>query len=115
MNITLLSDCRVSEISSQQGLGQVCAYPATAVQSDSTVVCIYRVGTSSHSYDSIVDAADFTVWQDNGGDQIDYRTWKDNFGLSIASGSGADHVPEPTTLLLVLLALVAAPLRVRCG
>ena len=26
-----------------------------------------------------------------------------------------NHVPEPTTLLLTLLALVAAPLRVRCG
>ena len=45
--------------------------------------------------DGVFDAADYTVWQDNGGDQIDYRTWKDHFGLSIASGSGADHVPEP--------------------
>ena len=36
-----------------------------------------------------------------------------NFGQSTASGSGADHVPEPTTLLLVLLALAAVPLRVR--
>ena len=52
------------------------------------------------------DAADYTVWQDNGDDQTDYRTWKDHFGESI---------PEPTTLLLALLALVAAPLRVRCG
>ncbi len=65
--------------------------------------------------DGVFDAADYTVWQDNGGDQIDRRTWKDHFGQSSASGSGADHVPEPTTLLLALLALVAAPLRVRCG
>jgi len=28
--------------------------------------------------------------------------WKTNFGESIASGSGADPVPEPTTLLLAL-------------
>jgi hypothetical protein len=68
-----------------------------------------------YNLDGIVDAADYTLWKDNGGDQIDYRTWKDNFGLSIASSSGADHVPEPTTLLLALLALVAAPLRVRHG
>jgi hypothetical protein len=60
--------------------------------------------------DGVFDAADYTVWQDNGGDPIDYRTWKDYFGQSIASGSGADHVPEPTTLLLALLALVAVPL-----
>ena len=65
--------------------------------------------------DGVFDAADYTLWKDNGGDWKDYRTWKDHFGQSTASGSGADHVPEPTTLLLALLALVAAPLRVRCG
>jgi len=65
--------------------------------------------------DGVFDAADYTLWQDNGGDQINYRTWKDHFGQSIASGSEVDPVPEPTTLLLALLALTAAPLRVRCG
>ena len=72
--------------------------------------------------DGVFDAADYTLWKDNGGDPIDYRgdlidyrTWKDHFGQSSASGSGADHVPEPTTLLLALLPLVAAPLRVRHG
>jgi len=80
----------------------------------------------------VVDAADYTVWLDNLGlrspipvshkwfpwrweDRIDYRTWKNHFGQSIATWAQADHVPEPTTLLLALLALVAAPLRVRCG
>ena len=92
--------------------------------------------------DGTVDAADYTVWRDNLG--LDYsvlngnhlnmvgnlgtwtdrdtvepedysRAWKIHFGESTASGSEADHVPEPTTLLLALLALVAAPLRVRCG
>jgi hypothetical protein len=63
-------------------------------------------------------AADYTVWRD--GDSPDsttagYNLWVDNFGQSSASGSGADHVPEPTTLLLALLALVAVPLRVRHG
>jgi hypothetical protein len=83
------------------------------------------------NYDGTVDAADFTVWQDNLGlsasalngngsgaatvVQTDYQMWKINFGQSTASGSGADPVPEPTTLLLALLALVAVPLRVRCG
>jgi len=80
-------------------------------------VGILAIGPTSgdFNYDGVFDAADYTLWQDNGGDPIDYRTWKDHFGQSIASGSGADHVPEPTTLLLALLALVAAPLRVRCG
>ena len=78
------------------------------------IVAIDRTSGDINS-DGVFDAADYTVWQDNGGDPIDYRTWKDHFGESIASGSGADHVPEPTTLLLALLALAAAPLRVRCG
>jgi T5SS/PEP-CTERM-associated repeat protein len=82
--------------------------------------------------DGTIDAADFTLWQDNLGlsasalngngsgaatvVQADYLLWKTNFGLSAATGSeGAAAVPEPTTLLLALLAMVAAPLRVRCG
>jgi len=62
--------------------------------------------------DGVFDAADYTVWQDNGGDQIDYRTWKDHFDESIAGSSEAEPVPEPATLLL---AMTAVPLRVRCG
>jgi len=81
--------------------------------------------------DGVVDAADYTLWQDNLGldasalngngsgaatvVRADYQMWKINFGQSTASGSGADHIPEPTTLLLTLLALAAVPLRVRHG
>ena len=85
-----------------------------------------------YNADGIVDAADYTLWKDNLGlsssalngngsgaatvVQADYLLWKTNFGLPAATGSeGAAAVPEPTTLLLALLALVAAPLRVRCG
>jgi hypothetical protein len=88
--------------------------------------------TGDYNADGTVDAADYTLWQDNLGlasfalngngsgaatvVQDDYLLWKTNFGLSAATGSeGAAAVPEPTTLLLALLALVAAPLRVRHG
>ena len=84
------------------------------------------------NYDGTVDAADYTRWKDNLGlsylalngngsgaatvVQADYLLWKTNFGLSAATGSeGAAAVPEPVALLLALLALAAAPLRVRCG
>jgi hypothetical protein len=79
----------------------------------------------------VVDAADFTVWQDNLGlsasalngngsgaatvVQADYLLWKTNFEALATDSEGTAAVPEPTTLLLALLALVAAPLRVRCG
>ena len=82
-----------------------------------------------YNNDGTVDAADYTVWQDNlgldssvlGGNgsgaatvvQTDYELWKTQFGESIASASTAGSVPEPTTLLLALLPLVAVPLRVR--
>jgi uncharacterized protein YjbI with pentapeptide repeats len=82
---------------------------------DSEGILAIDPASGDFNSDGVFDAADYTVWKDNGGNPIDYRTWKDHFGQSIASGSGADHVPEPTTLLLALLALVAAPLRVRCG
>ena len=69
--------------------------------------------TGDFNYDGVVDAADYTVWQDNGGDPIAYRSWKNYFGESIAGGSEAEPVPEPATLLLALLALAAVPHRVR--
>ena len=76
----------------------------------------------------VVDAADFTVWQDNMGlsasalngngsgaataVQADYLLWKINFEALATGLEGTTAVPEPTTLLL---ALAVVPLRVRCG
>jgi hypothetical protein len=93
----------------------------TAAWRDSWGILAIDPTSGDFNSDGVFDAADYTVWRDNldagwtWEDRIDYRTWKDHFGQSIASGSGADPIPEPTTLLLALLALVAAPLRVRCG
>ena len=84
-----------------------------------------------YNEDGVVDAADYTVWADSMGqasaglaadgdgngviEQADYDLWKTHFGNTTASGSEADHVPEPTTLLLALLAMTAVPLRVPRG
>ena len=81
--------------------------------------------------DGVVTGADFTVWQDNLGlsafalngngsgaatvVEADYLLWKTNFEALATGSEDAAAVPEPTTLLLALLALAAAPLRVRCG
>jgi len=67
-----------------------------------------------------VDAADYTVWQDNFGSMInlaadgngngvvdaaDYTIWQDNFGNTLAGSSNAASltaIPEPSTLGVVL-------------
>ena len=70
----------------------------------------------------IVDAADYTLWRNNFGSamslpndptlgvgQDDYQRWKDHFGQTAGSGvsSGvAPSVPEPTTLVLIIVTAI---------
>jgi hypothetical protein len=78
--------------------------------------------------DGIVDAADYTVWRDQMGPLVppgygadadgdgyigykDYLLWKDAYGGVVTTASSNTRVPEPTTLLLVLMALLGTPLR----
>ena len=81
--------------------------------------------TGDFNSDGVIDAADFTVWQDNLGlsasalndngsgaatvVQADYLLWKTNFE-ALASGS-SEPVPEPTAALLVLMAVCVGRLR----
>ena len=84
-----------------------------------------------YNQDGTVDAADYTVWRSSLGanvpigngadgnrdgkvDQLDYAIWKSNFGAVGISGNGSGSssaVPEPTSLVLVCLALAAASFR----
>jgi hypothetical protein len=66
----------------------------------------------------VVDAADYVVWR-NGGplqnesasigtvDSADYDFWKSRFGAISGSGAGVNggSVPEPASVVLVLLSL----------
>jgi hypothetical protein len=74
--------------------------------------------------DAVVDAADYTVWRDSLGstanlaadgdgsgtiDEGDYLVWKEHFGTARELGAGLAAVvaPEPSAMLLALLAIAA--------
>ena len=75
-----------------------------------------------YNFDFSVNAPDYNVWRDSFGDQgddlpadgnadlevnaPDYNIWRDNFGRTLDIGAGAS-VPEPATLVLLTLALMA--------
>jgi hypothetical protein len=76
-----------------------------------------------YNENEVVDAADYTVWRDNFGSATalpndpsagvaadDYDRWKANFGDTLpgAGGLSSGAVPEPSTLVLVSLAMAAA-------
>ena len=88
------------------------------------------MSSGDYNGDAVVDAADYTIYQDNLGleaavlngngsgaatvGQADYALWKANFGATSARSSGANMIPEPSALLLALLALaIASPRRHR--
>ena len=74
--------------------------------------------TGDYNTNGTVDAADYVVWRNNLGSGTslpnddtpgvgpdDYNRWRTNFGRTAGSGSGAIvAVPEPATLILMVLA-----------
>ena len=70
--------------------------------------------------DGKVDAADYVLWRKTDGTQQGYNTWRTNFGRTAGSGSGGAlgptaqiAVPEPASVLLLALGVVACGLRTR--
>ncbi len=60
--------------------------------------------------DNTVDSADYVVWRRTNGTPEGYDTWRANFGRTFINVSGADAnvanatIPEPATLVLLMLA-----------
>jgi len=71
-----------------------------------------------YNHDGKVNAADYVVWRSNpagnGGDPAGYNAWRANFGAGgPGAGLGAAAVPEPTSLVLFVLGMVAVGCRTR--
>jgi len=79
------------------------------------------VNVADYNDDGFVDAADYTRWRDTMGETVtpetgadgdgdgfvglhDYGVWTSHFGWSVEGESEADAIPEPSCLLLVLMA-----------
>jgi hypothetical protein len=96
---------------------------------DNVVLAVTGIGLAGdYNGDSIVDAADYTVWRDSLGamggnlpadgngsgsvDAGDYTIWKSNFGEGAGAGGGAisSAAPEPSSRLLMLLATLLGTL-----
>ena len=56
MNVTVLSAAAVSPDAADGARFPTCAYPATALAGDGTLVCVYRGGAEKHSYDGVLIA-----------------------------------------------------------
>ena len=63
--------------------------------------------------DTKINAADYVTWRKDppsfGNDPNGYVAWRENFSQTAAAGSGLDGpsaVPEPASLVLVLLSMV---------
>jgi fibronectin-binding autotransporter adhesin len=89
-----------------------------------SVITLTFVGVpGDYNNDNKVDASDYVLWRKSpathGGNPAGYNAWRQNYGTGSGSGSGslaASAVPEPTSALLALGALIAfAAARTRIG
>jgi uncharacterized protein YjbI with pentapeptide repeats len=75
-----------------------------------TLAAVPGIVPGDFNSDGKVDAADYIVWRKNGSTQAAYDTWRTHFGETAGSGAGLPSaeplsaVPEPSTLLLLILA-----------
>ncbi|TWT99829.1 hypothetical protein Pla108_07720 [Botrimarina colliarenosi] len=63
------------------------------------------------NFDGAVNAADYTVWRDQGLDSAAYASWQANYGAVLPPVGLATATPEPGAILLVFLGLTSLAAR----
>jgi hypothetical protein len=91
--------------------------PPNSVVTSSSLTSLTLSLSGDINKDGTVDAADYVYWRKNfSGDQAKYQAWRANFGASLGVGSGtalpsaapvSAGVPEPTTLVLLIVGILA--------
>ena len=87
----------------------------------SVVLSVISAGLpGDYNQNGIVDAADYVVWRKTDGSQAGYDLWRTNFGRTAGSGatagsSSSASVPEPASILMPLIGLLAEVFRRRRG
>jgi hypothetical protein len=78
-----------------------------------TALSLSVVHSGDFNGDGIVDAADYTAWQKMDGTPAGYDAWLANFGQTTGGGAAASSVPEPYSVVALLVAICAIPWRCR--
>ena len=64
-----------------------------------------------HNNDGVVDAADYVVWRENNiAGQQGYDDWRTNFGSPGQASASGSAVPEPASVAITLIAMIALSL-----
>jgi hypothetical protein len=80
---------------------------AVTQQGNDLVLSVAAALPGDYNSDSVVDAADYTVWRDGGSPDNTvegYNVWVANYGASVSASSSA--VPEPSAITLAALGCV---------
>jgi hypothetical protein len=91
---------------------QVTGADGVTIRTTNIVTVLTAPLQGDYNDDGRVDAADYVVWRNGLGTtytQDDYNTWRAHFGQTVGNGAGANSnaaVPEPTTLITIVAALI---------
>jgi hypothetical protein len=56
----------------------------------------------------VVDAADYVVWLKTDGTPVAFNIWRAHFGEIAGAGALSASIPEPSSLILILVVLLVA-------